>query len=114
MMATLGVPSLRAFWCTRDGGNAGGAGGQLALLPEREVSSQPLSLPRRRRRQNREYGYPKKPWRVNYPTDAPGPEVLKAVFGPTAAHHLNPIACSGIWTGTGYDERLVVFTTHVT
>ncbi len=35
--------SFRAFWCTRDGGNAGGAGGQLALLPERGVLA--TSLP---------------------------------------------------------------------
>ena len=42
-----------ALWFTRDAGKAGGAGGRLALLPEREMSSQPLSPLRRCRRQNR-------------------------------------------------------------
>ncbi len=51
---------------------------------------------------------------VSYPANAPGKQVINAVFGPTGGHHLNLITCSGIWTGTGYDQRLVVFTTQVT
>jgi hypothetical protein len=51
---------------------------------------------------------------VRYPADAPGQAVLNDVFGPTTAHHLNLITCSGVWTGQGYDERLVVFTTQAT
>jgi hypothetical protein len=50
---------------------------------------------------------------VKYPADAPGKAILDAVFGPTSGHHLNLITCSGVWTGQGYDERLVVFTTQV-
>ena len=51
---------------------------------------------------------------VKYPADAPGEALLNDVFGPTTAHHLNLITCSGVWTGQGYDQRLVVFTTQVT
>src|SRR2546423_941453 len=40
---------------------AGGAGGRRALLPEREVSSQPLTPLRRHRRQNRENRRTEKP-----------------------------------------------------
>ncbi|GAC1636242.1 MAG: hypothetical protein NVS4B9_29440 [Ktedonobacteraceae bacterium] len=50
---------------------------------------------------------------VTYPATAPGQDVIKAVFGPTNEHHLNLITCSGVWTGSGYDARLVVFTTQV-
>ena len=50
---------------------------------------------------------------VRYPANAPSNIVLNAVFGPSTGHHLNLITCSGIWTGHGYDERLVVFTTLV-
>ncbi|TMC21306.1 MAG: class F sortase [Chloroflexi bacterium] len=50
---------------------------------------------------------------VKYTSDAPERDVLQAVFGPTTEHHLNLITCSGAWTGQGYDERLVVFTTQV-
>ncbi len=50
---------------------------------------------------------------VKYPADAPGKAMLNAVFGPTSGHHLNLITCSGVWTGQGYDERLVVFTTLI-
>jgi len=50
---------------------------------------------------------------VKYPADAPGKAILNAVFGPTSGHHLNLITCSGVWTGQGYDERLVVFTTLI-
>ena len=49
---------------------------------------------------------------VNYPAASPGKEVLQAVFGPTTAHHLNLITCSGAWTANGYDQRLVVFSTQ--
>lgn len=49
---------------------------------------------------------------VNYPANAPSQDVINAVFGPTTAHHLNLITCSGVWTGQGYDQRLVVFTTQ--
>ncbi len=50
---------------------------------------------------------------VTYPANAPGSEVINAVFGPTTEHHLNLITCSGVWTGNGYDQRLVVFTTQM-
>ena len=50
---------------------------------------------------------------VTYPANAPSQEAINAVFGPTTAHHLNLITCSGVWTGNGYDQRLVVFTTQV-
>lgn len=50
---------------------------------------------------------------VKYPADDAGQNVLQAVFGPTKAHHLNLITCSGAWTGQGYDERLVVFTSQI-
>ncbi len=50
---------------------------------------------------------------VRYPTNAPSTGVLNAVFGPSTGHHLNLITCSGVWTGHGYDERLVVFTTQI-
>ena len=50
---------------------------------------------------------------IRYPANASSRAVLDAVFGPTTAHHLNLITCSGVWTGNGYDERLVVFTTQV-
>ncbi len=49
---------------------------------------------------------------VHYPANAPSQDILNSVFGPTSAHHLNLITCSGVWTGNGYDERLVVFTTQ--
>lgn len=49
---------------------------------------------------------------VTYPATAPSSDVLNAVFGPASAHHLNLITCSGVWTGHGYDQRLVVFTTQ--
>ena len=49
---------------------------------------------------------------VRYPATAPTNEMLAAVFGPSSEHHLNLITCSGVWTGSGYDERLVVFTTQ--
>src|SRR3989442_12823205 len=54
----------RAFWCTRQNGKAGGAGGLAALLPEREVSSHPLPILLLRRRQNGPFGETKKPWDV--------------------------------------------------
>ena len=50
---------------------------------------------------------------VSYPANAPSQNVINAVFGPSNAHHLNLITCSGVWTGNGYDQRLVVFTTQV-
>ena len=50
---------------------------------------------------------------VQYPTNSSGPDTYNAVFGPTTGHHLNLITCSGVWTGSGYDERLVVFTTQI-
>ena len=50
---------------------------------------------------------------VSYPASAPSAQVINAVFGPSSAHHLNLITCSGVWTGHGYDQRLVVFTTQV-
>lgn len=50
---------------------------------------------------------------VSYPATAPGSAILNAVFGSSTGHHLNLITCSGIWTGDGYDQRLVVFTTQV-
>lgn len=50
---------------------------------------------------------------VSYPATASSTDVLNAVFGPSSGHHLNLITCSGVWTGQGYDQRLVVFTTQV-
>jgi sortase (surface protein transpeptidase) len=50
---------------------------------------------------------------VRYPASYPSQQAINDVFGPTSAHHLNLITCSGLWTGNGYDERLVVFTTQV-
>ena len=50
---------------------------------------------------------------VNYPAKAPSQEILNTVFGPTTGYHLNLVTCSGAWTGNGYDQRLVVFTTEV-
>jgi hypothetical protein len=50
---------------------------------------------------------------VTYPATASSNDVLNAVFGPSSGHHLNLITCSGVWTGQGYDQRLVVFTTQV-
>ena len=49
---------------------------------------------------------------VNYPANTVSKDVLNAIFGPATGHHLNLITCSGAWTGTGYDQRLVVFTTQ--
>ena len=49
----------------------------------------------------------------NYPANAPARDVVNVVFGPSTGHHLNLITCSGVWTGQGYDQRLVVFTTQV-
>jgi uncharacterized membrane protein len=50
---------------------------------------------------------------VAYPATASSSDVLNAVFGSATGHHLNLITCSGVWTGQGYDQRLVVFTTQV-
>jgi hypothetical protein len=50
---------------------------------------------------------------VSYPVTAASADVINAVFGPSTGHHLNLITCSGVWTGHGYDQRLVVFTTQV-
>ena len=50
---------------------------------------------------------------VSYSATAPSSDVMNAVFGSSTAHHLNLITCSGVWTGHGYDQRLVVFTTQV-
>lgn len=50
---------------------------------------------------------------VNYPANASSQDAINTVFGPTTGHHLNLITCSGVWTGNGYDQRLVVFTTQV-
>lgn len=50
---------------------------------------------------------------VNYPASTSNSDVLRAIFGPSTGHHLNLITCSGTWTKTGYDQRLVVFTTQV-
>jgi hypothetical protein len=49
---------------------------------------------------------------VRYAANAPSQDVINAVFGPASGHHLNLITCSGVWTGNGYDQRLVVFTTQ--
>ena len=50
---------------------------------------------------------------VRYPANYPSQDAINTVFGPTSGHHLNLITCSGVWTGSGYDERLVVFTSQV-
>lgn len=49
---------------------------------------------------------------VSYSATASSSAVINAVFGPSTAHHLNLITCSGVWTSHGYDQRLVVFTTQ--
>jgi hypothetical protein len=49
---------------------------------------------------------------VAYAANAPGQDIITAVFGPSKERHLNLITCSGVWTGNGYDQRLVVFTTQ--
>jgi hypothetical protein len=50
---------------------------------------------------------------VSYAVTAPSAPIINTVFGPTTGHHLNLITCNGVWTGHGYDQRLVVFTTQV-
>lgn len=50
---------------------------------------------------------------VSYSVTAPVSPILNAIFGPATGHHLNLITCNGVWTGHGYDQRLVVFTTQV-
>ena len=50
---------------------------------------------------------------VLFPANYPGQQAINAVFGPATGNHLNLITCSGVWTGSGYDQRLVVFTTQV-
>jgi hypothetical protein len=50
---------------------------------------------------------------ISYAASTSSNDVLNAVFGPSTAHHLNLITCNGLWTGHGYDQRLVVFTTQV-
>lgn len=50
---------------------------------------------------------------ISYSATASSSSVIDAVFGSSTAHHLNLITCSGVWTGHGYDQRLVVFTTQV-
>jgi hypothetical protein len=50
---------------------------------------------------------------VVYPINYPSQEAINDVFGPTSAHHLNLITCTGLWTSSGYDQRLVVFTSQV-
>jgi hypothetical protein len=50
---------------------------------------------------------------VSYPATASSTGVINAVFGPSTGHHLNLITCNGIWTGHGYDQRLVIFSTQV-
>jgi hypothetical protein len=50
---------------------------------------------------------------VRFPANYPGQQAINAVFGPATGKHLNLITCSGVWTGSGYDERLVVFTTQI-
>ncbi len=48
-----------------------------------------------------------------YPATATSSDDMSAIFGPSTDHNLNLITCSGVWTGHGYDQRLVVFTTLV-
>ncbi len=50
---------------------------------------------------------------ASYPASYPSQDAISAVFGPTGAHHLNLITCSGVWTGNGYDQRLVIFASQV-
>lgn len=50
---------------------------------------------------------------VSYAIAAPSGPIINTVFGPSTGHHLNLITCNGVWTGHGYDQRLVVFTTQV-
>lgn len=39
--------------------------------------------------------------------------VMQRIFGPAQTANLNLITCSGTWTGTEYNQKLVVFTTLV-
>ncbi|MGH2508733.1 MAG: class F sortase [Ktedonobacteraceae bacterium] len=50
---------------------------------------------------------------ISYAVAAPVAPIINAIFGPATGHHLNLITCNGVWTGHGYDQRLVVFTTQV-
>jgi hypothetical protein len=50
---------------------------------------------------------------VRFPANYSSQDAINAVFGPATGNHLNLITCSGVWTRSGYDERLVVFTTQI-
>ena len=39
--------------------------------------------------------------------------VMQRIFGPAQTANLNLITCAGAWTGTEYNQKLVVFTTLV-
>lgn len=48
--------------------------------------------------------------RVPVPAGGPNDPTLRAIFGPSATPRLNLITCAGAWAGSGYDQRLVVYT----
>jgi hypothetical protein len=45
------------------------------------------------------------------PTGDAADPVLQRIFGPAQTANLNLITCTGDWTGTEYNQKLVVFTT---
>lgn len=45
------------------------------------------------------------------PTGGAADPVLERIFGPAQTANLNLITCAGDWTGTEYNQKLVVFTT---
>jgi hypothetical protein len=47
------------------------------------------------------------------PTGGAADPVIQRIFGPAQTANLNLITCSGDWTGTEYNKKLVVFTTLV-
>jgi hypothetical protein len=49
--------------------------------------------------------------RVPVPVGGPKDPTLRTIFGPATTPRLNLITCAGTWVGSGYDQRLVVFTT---
>ncbi|SRR5579885_3327545 len=44
---------------------------------------------------------------------SPGAQALQRVFGPASTANLNLITCYGTWIGTGYNKRLVAFSTLI-
>jgi sortase (surface protein transpeptidase) len=47
------------------------------------------------------------------PTSGVTDSIMQRIFGPAKTANLNLITCAGDWTGTEYNQKLVVFTTLV-